>query len=139
MWGFFDEYWSAITSSTVAAGEHTVDWFQNIGLAVAGAIGNLFNFALRFFNDAIIFFGWIFSLIGNIITIFLLPITWIFSFLKALLLAGFASPTDTNYTWLISVNQILESVPYWTELMTALTIGLSIAFIFYVFRRLENF
>ncbi|GAI17084.1 unnamed protein product, partial [marine sediment metagenome] len=65
-WGFLGEFWDAITGATINAWEYTADWFKQIGLAVAGAIGNLFDFLIHYINDLFVFLGWLFSAIKEL-------------------------------------------------------------------------
>ncbi|GAI38972.1 unnamed protein product, partial [marine sediment metagenome] len=60
-WGFLGEFWDAITGATINAWEYTADWFKQIGLAVAGAIGGLFDYLIHYFSDLFVFLGWLFS------------------------------------------------------------------------------
>lgn len=136
MWGFLDEFWDSIASSTISAGVYSIDWFENIGLAVAGAVGNLFSSLLHSLNDLFVFLGWFFVLIKNLIDIFLLPLTFIFTFLKAFFNSAFSAPIDfTGVSWDSGVLAIFQSLPLWNELMAVLVAGISIILLFFILRQ----
>lgn len=128
MWGFLQEFWNAITQ----VGDYTIEWFQNIGLAVAGAVGNLFDFVLHYINDIAVFFYWIFSILGDIIGIFLLPLTYIFNFLKSLIQNAFATPDDFSYNWSTDILSIFEAIPYWTTITSVIGTAIIVFAVFFV-------
>lgn len=131
MWGFLSEFWNAITQ----VGEYTIEWFQNIGLAVAGAIGNLFDFALHYINDGAVFFGWVGSILKEVFLTFVMPFSYLFSFLKALLATAFVTPTNfTGYTWNSDILGIFSAIPYWDTLKVVIGIAISLMFLFFVLR-----
>lgn len=131
MWGFLSEFWDAITG----VGEYTIEFFQNIGLAVAGAIGNLFDFVLHFINDAGVFFGWLGSILLEIVKTFVMPLTYIFTFLKSLLSSAFQTPTDfTGYSWDAGILGVFGAIPYWDTLIVIVGIGISMIVLFFVLR-----
>lgn len=131
MWGFLGEFWNAITQ----VGDYTIEWFQNIGLAVAGAVGNLFDFALHLINDVGVFFGWVGSILKEIVMTFVMPMTYIFTFLKSLLSSAFQSPTDfTDYSWDAGILGVFSTIPYWNTLIVVIGIGISVIVLFFILR-----
>jgi len=66
-WGFLGEFWNAITEKTLDAWVYTVDWFQQIGLATAGALGNLLDYLIHSLSDFFVFLGWLFSAIKELV------------------------------------------------------------------------
>ena len=131
MWGFLGEFWDAITD----VGEYTIEFFQNIGRAVAGAIGNLFDFALHFFNDGVVFFGWIGSILKEIVLTFVMPLSYVFAFMKALLVSAFATPVDyTGYSWDAGILAVFSAIPLWTTLIAVIGIALAVLVLFFVLR-----
>jgi hypothetical protein len=130
MWGYLSEFWDAITE----VGGTTIEWFQSIGNAVAGAIGQLFYSTLHYLNDTWVFLGWIFSVIGQVVSLFLLPLTWVFNFLKGLLGQIFTAPTDFSYTWSGEVLAVFQAIPYWSVIAVVLGACISIIAVIFVLR-----
>jgi uncharacterized membrane protein len=122
MWGYLDEFWGSITD----VGSTTIAWFQNVGNAVAGAIGNLFESTLHYINDTWVFLGWIFSVIGQLVSLFLLPLNFIFQFLKGFLSSAFATPTDYSFTWSSEILAVFNHIPLWSTMSLVLGVCLSI-------------
>jgi uncharacterized membrane protein len=134
MWGYLSEFWDSITQVTLNAWEYTTEWFQNVGNAVAGAIGQLFYSTLHYLNDTWVFLGWIFSVISSLISLFLLPLTYIFNFLKGLLSSIFSTPTDFPYTWDAGILAVFNAIPYWSTISVVLGLCISIIIIFFVLK-----
>jgi hypothetical protein len=131
MWGFLTEFWDAITG----VGEYTIEFFQNIGLAVAGAVGNLFDFALHFLNDGAVFFGWIGSILKEIVLTFVMPLSYVFAFMKSLLASAFATPVDyTGYSWDAGILGVFSAIPLWSTLVAVIGIALAVLVLFFVLR-----
>lgn len=130
MWGYLSEFWDAITE----VGGTTIEWFQSLGNAVAGAIGQLFYSTLHYLNDTWVFLGWIFSVIGQVVSLFLLPLNWVFNFLKGLLGQVFTAPTDFSYSWSGDVLAVFAHIPYWTTISVVLGACISIIAVIFVLR-----
>lgn len=122
MFGYLSEFWNAITE----VGGTTVAWFQSVGNAVAGAIGNLFYTALHYVNDTWVFLGWIFSIISQLVSLFLLPLTFVFNFLKGFVANVFAPPVSFSYSWSTEILGVFNHIPYWTEIGVVLGACLSV-------------
>jgi hypothetical protein len=121
-WGFLGEFWDIISSQTIGGVEYTINWFKQIGLAVAGAIGGLFDYLIHAISDVFVFLGWLFSALKEIIMAMLLPLTYIFNFLKGFLTNAIKSPIvpETNYVFSTSTMSIFETIPYWNILTSIL-------------------
>ena len=127
-WGFLGEFWNSITSQTLSAWEYTADWFRQIGLAVAGAIGSLFDFLIHYISDFFIFIGWLFSAIKEVFLAILLPIGYITAFLKGLITSMIKTPITPDFSVITpETMDIFESLPYWAVLSQVL--GYCIIFI----------
>jgi len=127
MWGFLGEFWSTITQTTINAWEYTVDWFQNIGLAVAGALGGLFDWLLHYLNDLFLFAGWIWHGIATLFTIIIYPFEFIFSFIYAFFNNALAAPVIIDPALSVvstTTSEILGAIPYWTTLIYILGIAI---------------
>jgi len=136
MWGYLQEFWSQIQTITTNAWEYPASWFQNVGNAIAGAVGNLFGFVLHFINDVSVLLGWIGTCLSHLLAIFFLPLQYIFNFLKNFFLSAFAAPVapDHLYTFSPEILAVFDAIPYWTEVKMVLAIGVSIVMLFFVLR-----
>lgn len=125
MWGFLSEFWEQITS----VGDYTIEFFENIGLAVAGAIGSLFDFLIHYISDFFVFLGWLFSAIKELVFSLILPISYIYSFLNAFISNAIKTPIEpeVNYTFTTSTLAIFNTIPYWETL--SMVLGVSILII----------
>ena len=122
IWGYLAEFWNAITQ----VGDYTVEWFQSIGNAVAGAIGGLFEDLTHHFYDIFYFVRWFFDNLGEVFSNAFTPLTWIFNFVKGFFVSATMSLADLGIEipemTLISENTqtVLEAVPYLNLLLTAI-------------------
>lgn len=125
-WGYLDEFWNAVSSTTLNAWEYTADWFQNVGNAVAGAIGNLFEFVNHYISDIFVFLGWLSHNLGFIFAQIFAPIRYIFQFFSSFIEYAFITPEEPTEIWSFSTStvQVFESIPYWTEFATVLGVGI---------------
>lgn len=135
MWGYLSEFWNSVASTTLNAWEYTESWFYSVGNAVAGAIGNLFYSTLHYLNDTWVFLGWVFSVIGQVISLFLLPLTYVFQFLKGLVGQVFASPSDFSYTWSSEVLAVFDNIPYWDTISAVLGACIIVIAVIFVLRQ----
>jgi hypothetical protein len=126
MWGYLSEFWDSIEE----VGSTSVAWFQNIGNSVAGAVGNLFESTLHYLNDGWVFYGWIFGVISDLISLFLLPLNFVFQFLKGLLSEAFASPVDYSYSWSSEVLDVFGHIPLWDTIGIVCGAGLVVIALF---------
>jgi len=126
MWGFLGEFWNAITEKTLDAWVYTVDWFQQIGLAVAGAVGNLFSYLIHSTSDFFIFLSWIFSSLKELVLAITLPISYVWSFLSGFISNATKAPAtpEASYTFSTSTMSIFQAIPYWNIFSSV--IGISI-------------
>lgn len=116
-WGYLSEFWNAITS----VGDYTVEFFQSIGNAVAGAIGSLFEFFIHTFSDIFTYAGWFFENIGHIFSLLFSPINFIFNFLKSFISSAVASPTETTiWAFPDQVKSVFSAIPYWNTIVVVL-------------------
>jgi hypothetical protein len=92
VWGYLNEFWNAISG----VGDYTIEFFQSIGNAVAGAVGGLFEDLTHHIFDVFYFFGWLFDNLGILFGIIFKPLTWIFNFAKGFTTSAFATPESLN-------------------------------------------
>ena len=127
MWDYILQFWNSLTEVVVSAGSYSVEWFQNVGNAVAGAIGNLFEFIIHSFSDIFLFGGWFFSTLSDFFTKLWLPINYIFAFLSGFVDSAFNTP-EVQEIWSFDseIIAIFETIPYWTTLTMVLGVGVII-------------
>jgi len=117
MIGFLAERWNAIVDAIVGGTTYTIQFFQMIGYAVAGALGLVFLTPLRFIVELSLTFGWLIKNIINLISILILPINYIAIILSHLIAGLIVTTTPTN---LFSVNNpmlnLFNQIPYWNIL-----------------------
>jgi len=124
-WGYLQEFWNAITG----VGDYTIAWFQSVGNAVAGALGNLFEFVNHSLSDVFIFGGWFFSILGNLLGKLWLPINFIFNFFTAFIDKAFSTPVVENlWNFSAEIMTVFEKIPHWNTL--TLVLGSCILIIF---------
>lgn len=124
MFGWLTEFWNAITDVVVGSTTYTIDFFKQIGSAVAGAIGNIFLLPLQIIVDFGLAIGWILAQILNILFDIIAPFRFVAIFLYTFITSLFSQPAQVN---LFTQNQqslsFLSSLPYWSVLSTII-IGL---------------
>jgi hypothetical protein len=128
MWEYLSQFWDSITEVVLDLGTFTIEWFESVGNAVAGAIGGMFNWLIHYVNDFFILMGWIFSILKELVNAFTLPISYIFNFLKSFTISAFGNPItpDVNYSFASYVISALENIPYWEYIGTILGITISV-------------
>lgn len=140
MWSYLTQFWDSVSTTTLNAWEYTTDWFQNIGNAVAGAIGGLFDFAIHSFNDLIVFIGWIGSILKEIVITFLLPLQYIFTFLRSFIVNSWRTPVEPelSYTWNADILTTLGSIPYFSTLTQVVALCLGVLVIGFILKYLTQ-
>jgi len=132
MWGTLSEFWNSITDSVASTTEnlisYPVSFFENIGNAVGGTLGSLFDNFLHTFNDLIIFTQYYISQMGQIFSNLSIPIQYVFYFFKNIFEYALGTPDtpEITYTWTAGVLSIFDHVPYWEVLGTIIGVGLTI-------------
>jgi len=127
MWGFLQEFWDAVASTTISAWEYTDSWFKNIGLAVAGAIGGAFDWLLHYVSDFFIFLGWIFAGLRTLFSIFIAPMSFFANFLRNFWGSATQSPVaiaDNLNIYSTSTMAIFNAIPAWDTMTYVLGICL---------------
>jgi hypothetical protein len=100
----------------------------------------MLNSIQHFINDFSVFFGWIGDILHTLISTFLLPLNFVFTFVKAFLVNSFLTPIATgfNYIWDNSVMSIFQSLPYWNLIVAALIAGIGIIITFFILKVLTR-
>lgn len=127
IWGYLTEYWNSITEVVVStlgnSITYTIDFFQGIGNAVAGAIGSLFDDIIHHIYDVFLLFSWIFDNLSNMFDIAFTPLFWIFSITKGFLASATASLGDLGIElneFIIyneNVSNFFDAIPYFNQLL----------------------
>lgn len=76
---FLSGFWNSVTDTIIGGTTYTADFFKNIGLAVAGALGSVFISIIKFFYDVFMTLVYVVQAVGNIISVVLKPITFLFN------------------------------------------------------------
>jgi len=136
VWGYLSEFWDAITQ----VGDYTIEWFQNIGNAVAGAIGSLFNDLIHHIYDFFYIAQYLIDNLGEFFAIVFSPLTWIFNFVRGFFISAFVSPVEPTITWEFSdeVLSVFQAIPYWDIFTFALGAGIAIIVLIFIFKRLAQ-
>lgn len=121
MIGFLSEFWNAITAAT----EGTIEWFQSVGNAVAGAIGNLLFYPLQAIIDFGLAWAYLLDRLFNIINYLILPFFYMFDFLAAFVAGAFEpQEVDLLITNSDNLQTFFNSLPLFSEIIGLITAGL---------------
>jgi hypothetical protein len=122
MWSYFQQFWQQI----VQVAEYPVEFFQNIGNAVAGAIGGFFDAIFHFLIDVFVFITWLFAGLKVIFLALLSPITYFFTTLRFTFSQAFSTPPapDVSYTFSSGVLEVFQAIPHWQAIQVVCGVGL---------------
>lgn len=139
-WGYLGEFWNAITQVVVDAGTYTIEWFQSLGNAVAGAIGSLFEDLIHHIYDFFYIAQYILDNLGDLFAVIFTPLTWIFNFVRGFFISAFATPPPAEIEWVFSdeIINFYQSIPYWNYLTFAIGGGIGILVLVFIFKRLSS-
>ena len=132
VWGYLSQFWDSITGAVASTTEniisYPVEFFQNIGNAVAGAVGSIFDSFFHTFADITYFFAWSFEMIGIIFNKLSLPFSFIYHFVLNIFSYGFATPgpAELTYSFSTSTLSVFNAIPYWSTISLVLGIGITI-------------
>jgi len=135
-WGYLAEFWGAITQ----VGDYTIEWFQNIGNSVAGAIGALFEDLIHHLYDLFYIAQYLIDNLGELFGVIFTPLTWIFNFVRGFFISAFADNVEPTITWVFSdeILSVFQAIPYWNILTLALGSGIAILVLVFIFKRLTS-
>lgn len=133
LWGYLTEFWGKITQ----VGDYTIEFFQNIGNAVAGAVGNLFEFIIHHVTDVFVFGSWFFANLTMIFGKLFVPVKFIFQFFKSFVSTAFSSPVDVSI-WNFSdeIKNIFYAIPYWDSLVLVLGVAITLLAGYGIFKKI---
>jgi len=111
IWGYLSQFWDSI----VSVGEYPIAFFQNIGIAVAGALGSFFDVIFHNLNDIFVFINWFGVNLKNIFVSILAPITYFFNVLKFFFGSAFGTPPppEATFTFSQEILDIFQAIPNW--------------------------
>jgi hypothetical protein len=140
MWGYLGEFWNAITG----IGEYTIEWFQNIGNAVAGAIGGLFESLTHLIYDCFYLAWWFLDSLKDLFAILLTPITWAFNFGRGFFYTAFKTPEELG----IEIGEIahfgdevfalFDAIPYVNYVFLGAGAGIGLLFLGFIIKKLSE-
>jgi len=117
IYNWLSQFWESLTS----VGDYTIEFFQNIGNAVAGAMGGVLE---AMFHSLLDFFIAIWYLMEYIIAIFknlLAPILYIFNFLKSIFINLTSSVDEVPaFQFNEKAIELLNKVPNFSLILTIL-------------------
>jgi len=118
VWNYLSQFWEAV----VDVGEYTIEFFQSIGNAVAGAIGGLFDNTFHLISDIGLIFNWFSTQLKDIFLGILQPVSYIFNLLKSFWGTAFTTPTtpELNFTFPQGVLDVFNAIPHWSTVSTVL-------------------
>lgn len=138
-WGYLSEFWSSITQ----VGDYTVQWFQNIGNAVAGAIGGFFEDMIHHIYDVFYFFQWLLENLGEMFLLAFSPLVWVFNFVRGFLTSASMSLEELGIEleevniYTENVENFFNTIPYFNYIISGITGCLGIFFLIYIIKQFK--
>ena len=88
-------------------------------------------------SDFIIFLGWFFENLGELLGSIFTPVKYIFTFVKAFFENAFSPIIPAGEIWTMPANvlAIFDAIPYWNEIMLVLSVGLMLIFGFFIIKQ----
>ncbi|GAH94193.1 unnamed protein product [marine sediment metagenome] len=88
-------------------------------------------------SDFITFLGWFFQNLGELISFIFTPVKYIFTYVKSFFLTALAPPIPAGEVWVFGTEivDIFNAVPYWSEIIVVLGLGIMIIFSFYIIKQ----
>lgn len=129
IWDYLHQFWDLLVAVNVGSVEYPILFFQQIGLAVAGALGQFFDVIFHNINDVFVLFAWIGGAFKNIFLSLLSPITYFFNILRFFFASAFGSPAqaEVSYTFSAEILEVFNSIPNWTTI--SLVLGAVVLFV----------
>ena len=95
---------------------------------------------LQLLSDFGTLLGWVASILYQILSSFIAPLNFAFTFLKSFVAAAFSSPVESGigYTWNSTVLAVFDNIPYFAEFKLAIFVGFMILVIFFTFRQFSK-
>lgn len=118
VWDYLGQFWDLI----VSVGEYPVAYFQNIGLAVAGAIGSFFDVIFHNINDGftlfVVFGVWLKTIFLSLLT----PVIYFFTIIRWFFTTAFQTPSipEVSFNFSAEILDVFNTIPYWSVLSSVL-------------------
>lgn len=140
MWGYLPEFWDLL----VNVGDYTVEWFQGIGNAVAGALGNFFDDLIHNFYDIFYVIQWLLEGLENLFVIIFRPFTWIFNFGKGFFDTAFKTAAELGIevgpigSFSSGVSAVFNAIPHANLIFGGVAAALGIVFLVFLIKKLSS-
>jgi len=89
---FLSQFWNSIVDTVVGGVTYTAVFFQQIGLAVAGALGSVFLDLFHYLFDVFAIVAYVFYSLGQVFNVLFLPFSFVFNVFTT------AIPTAVDFT-----------------------------------------
>lgn len=138
VWGYLSEFWNAIT----AVGDYSIEWFESVGNAVAGAIGGLFENLTHHIFDVFYSIKWFLDNLDDMFSVAFTPLTWIFNFVRGFFSSATADLESLGITipeidlMTDQVQSVFDNIPYFSLLMTGIGGVLGIFFLIFIIKKI---
>jgi len=118
VWDYFSQFWDLI----VEVGSYPVEFFQNIGLAVAGAIGSFFDVIFHNINDIFVIVVWLGISLKTIFLSITSPVVYFFNVVRWFFATAFQTPQlpEASYTFSQEVLEVFNTIPNWSVISIVL-------------------
>lgn len=115
IWDYLSSFWDLLVAVNVAEVVYPILWFQQIGNAVAGALGKFFDVIFHNINDLFVFISWLFASLKTIFGALLSPINYIITIIRFFFATAFGTPADpiATYTFSPEILAVFNAVPNW--------------------------
>jgi len=135
IFGYLSQFWNSVTSATT----DTVAWFQSVGNAVAGALGNLVLIPFRGLFEVILALGWTIVQIVHLVGVIFSPIVFLGIYLYKVSVSFFFTPVTTNlFTLDTSVMTFITAFPLMAIMFVVLTGLLYVVTAISIFTKMVN-
>lgn len=113
---YLNDFWNSITDATVGATTYTIEFFQQIGNAVGGAVGSILIQLFLPIIEVMMVLAYAGQYLLFIVTKMLSIPAFIFKFLVTYL-QSITTVTVSN-PWQNGVTDVLTQLPFWTTIGT---------------------
>lgn len=140
VWGYLTQFWEAI----VEVGLYPVIWFENVGNAVAGAIGGLFEDLIHHVYDIFYFNNWLLENLAEIFFSAFTPLTWSFNFFKGFLASATSQIEELGLQvedfsiYTDNVKAFFDMIPYFNIITAGISGILGLLFLVFIVKQLRN-
>jgi len=118
MFGYLAEFWDSISEAVVGGTTYTVAWFEQVGNAVAGGIGNILLSPLKVIVDFFLAIAYLLKCLWAVINLILSFFSFLFEWIYNLFEIVLTTPPTTGEV-IFDTNWIsfFTSIPLFTLLL----------------------